>query len=235
MSAACPKFSLAWLNLSPIPVGRRGVISSFKWFLPVFATHRGGGGESAPCALTCLGRGWGGPCAPRWPWSSLRPPAWPGRRRWRGESTGPASCSPGPRPLPAPRHQSRVHTQSALAAASCTIISQFPDSRSNKKDLLKTVKRYFYENGNLKKSLSTVIQAASLNYLYIILLILDDEHLSRRIYISSTAVQNTSHFPAFKKFCCVALTFGFLSFPYTIFTTGHHCWMRDLWRCTLVQ
>jgi hypothetical protein len=31
------------LNLSPIPVGRRGVISSFKLFLPVFATRRGRG------------------------------------------------------------------------------------------------------------------------------------------------------------------------------------------------
>ncbi len=41
---------LVWLNLSPIPMGRRGVISSLKWFLPFFATRRGGGGrESAPC------------------------------------------------------------------------------------------------------------------------------------------------------------------------------------------
>ncbi len=30
-------------NLSPIPVARRGVNSSFKWFLPVFATRRGRG------------------------------------------------------------------------------------------------------------------------------------------------------------------------------------------------
>jgi len=35
---------MVWLNLSPIPVGRRGVISSLKWFLPVFATHGGRGG-----------------------------------------------------------------------------------------------------------------------------------------------------------------------------------------------
>ncbi len=41
-SAACPKFDMVWLYLSPIPVGRRWVISSFKWFLPAFATRRGG-------------------------------------------------------------------------------------------------------------------------------------------------------------------------------------------------
>jgi hypothetical protein len=29
-SAACPKFDMVWLYGSPIPVGRRGVISSFK-------------------------------------------------------------------------------------------------------------------------------------------------------------------------------------------------------------
>jgi hypothetical protein len=29
-NAACPEFDMVWLNLSPIPVGRRGVISSFK-------------------------------------------------------------------------------------------------------------------------------------------------------------------------------------------------------------
>ncbi len=44
-SAACPKFDVVWLYRSPIPVGRRGVISSFKWFLPVFATRRGREGE----------------------------------------------------------------------------------------------------------------------------------------------------------------------------------------------
>ncbi len=40
-------FCMVWLNLSPIPVGRRGVISSFKWFLSVYATCRGGGGVGA--------------------------------------------------------------------------------------------------------------------------------------------------------------------------------------------
>ncbi len=44
-SAACPKFDMVWLHRSPIPVGRRGVISSFKWFLPAIATRRGRGGE----------------------------------------------------------------------------------------------------------------------------------------------------------------------------------------------
>jgi hypothetical protein len=34
---------MVWLNFSPIPVGRRGVIPSFKLFLPVLATLRGGG------------------------------------------------------------------------------------------------------------------------------------------------------------------------------------------------
>ncbi len=42
-SAVCPKFDMVWPNRSPIPVGRRGVISLFKWFLPVFATRRGRG------------------------------------------------------------------------------------------------------------------------------------------------------------------------------------------------
>jgi hypothetical protein len=32
----CPKFDIVWMNLSPIPVGRRGVISSFKLLLPCF-------------------------------------------------------------------------------------------------------------------------------------------------------------------------------------------------------
>ncbi len=36
---------MVWQYLSLIPVGRKGVISSFKWFLPVVATCRGGGGE----------------------------------------------------------------------------------------------------------------------------------------------------------------------------------------------
>jgi hypothetical protein len=35
---------MVWLNLvSAIPVGRRGIYSSFKLFLPVFATRRGRG------------------------------------------------------------------------------------------------------------------------------------------------------------------------------------------------
>ncbi len=34
---------MVWRNLSPIPVGSRGVISSFKWFFPVVATRRGRG------------------------------------------------------------------------------------------------------------------------------------------------------------------------------------------------
>ncbi len=51
-SAACPKFDMVWLYRSRIPVGRRGVIFSFKLFIPAFATLRGGGGDSAPC-------GWG--------------------------------------------------------------------------------------------------------------------------------------------------------------------------------
>jgi hypothetical protein len=39
---------MVWLYRSPIPVGRRGVISSFKWFLPPSLRVEGGGG-SAPC------------------------------------------------------------------------------------------------------------------------------------------------------------------------------------------
>ncbi len=38
---ACPKFDtygMVLLNSSPIPLGRRGEISSFKWFLPAFPT-----------------------------------------------------------------------------------------------------------------------------------------------------------------------------------------------------
>ncbi len=47
---------MAWLHRSPIPVGRRGVISSFKWFLPPVASRwwrwwRGGGGRH-PVPLT---------------------------------------------------------------------------------------------------------------------------------------------------------------------------------------
>jgi len=47
-SAACPKFDMIWLYLSPIPVGRRGAICAFKWFLPAFATSEEGGRGSAP-------------------------------------------------------------------------------------------------------------------------------------------------------------------------------------------
>ncbi len=41
---ACPEFDMVWLNLSLIPVGRSGVIPSFKGFLPAFARRRGRGG-----------------------------------------------------------------------------------------------------------------------------------------------------------------------------------------------
>ncbi len=47
-SPACPKFDMIWLYLSPIPVGRRGAICSFKWFLPAFATLEEGVRWSAP-------------------------------------------------------------------------------------------------------------------------------------------------------------------------------------------
>ncbi len=52
-SAACPKLVMVWLYRSPILVWRRGVISSFKWFLPAFALRRRGGGErvSTLCLL----------------------------------------------------------------------------------------------------------------------------------------------------------------------------------------
>ncbi len=39
---------MAWLYCSPISVGRRGVISLFKWFLPAFPRVEEGGG-SASC------------------------------------------------------------------------------------------------------------------------------------------------------------------------------------------
>ncbi len=48
---------MVWLYRSPIPVGRRGVISSVKCFLPAFATleEKGGGEEeSAPCSINTL-------------------------------------------------------------------------------------------------------------------------------------------------------------------------------------
>ncbi len=44
----CPQSTeltrVAWLYCSPIPVGRRGVISLFKWFLPAFPRVEEGGG-----------------------------------------------------------------------------------------------------------------------------------------------------------------------------------------------
>jgi len=35
------KFNMVWLNRSPIPVGRRGIISTFKLFIPAFTTRKG--------------------------------------------------------------------------------------------------------------------------------------------------------------------------------------------------
>jgi hypothetical protein len=49
-SATCTKFDMVWLYRSPIPVGRRGVISSFKLFLTAFPRVERGEG-SAPCGL----------------------------------------------------------------------------------------------------------------------------------------------------------------------------------------
>ncbi len=46
---------MVWLNRSPIPVGRREVISSFKWFLPAFPRVQewgvGIGTLRSPCML----------------------------------------------------------------------------------------------------------------------------------------------------------------------------------------
>jgi hypothetical protein len=42
---------MVWLNLSPILMGRRGVISSFKLFYLSSLHVEKGGKESAPCAL----------------------------------------------------------------------------------------------------------------------------------------------------------------------------------------
>ncbi len=39
---------------SPFPVGRRGVISSFKWFLPAFPTRGWEGSQSAACGRSIL-------------------------------------------------------------------------------------------------------------------------------------------------------------------------------------
>ncbi len=43
---------MVWLNRSPIPVGRRGVISSFKWFPPAFPRVEEGVRGSAPYGTT---------------------------------------------------------------------------------------------------------------------------------------------------------------------------------------
>ncbi len=43
---------MVWVHRSPVSVGKRGVISSFKLFLPVFATHRGRGGTQPPVVMT---------------------------------------------------------------------------------------------------------------------------------------------------------------------------------------
>ncbi len=43
---------MVWLYRSPILVGSRGVISSFKWFLPAFATRRGGGRGRHPVEVS---------------------------------------------------------------------------------------------------------------------------------------------------------------------------------------
>jgi hypothetical protein len=50
MDAACPKFDMVWLYHSHIPMGRRGVISSFQIIstCPSLRVEEGGGG-SAPC------------------------------------------------------------------------------------------------------------------------------------------------------------------------------------------
>ncbi len=40
---------MVWLYRSPIPVGRRGVFHSLKWFLPAFASLWGGGGQHPVC------------------------------------------------------------------------------------------------------------------------------------------------------------------------------------------
>ncbi len=50
-SAAPPKFEMVWLYRWPIPVGKRGIISSFKWFLPAFPNCRKGGRVGTLCVL----------------------------------------------------------------------------------------------------------------------------------------------------------------------------------------
>ncbi len=49
-SAAFPKFDMVWLNGSLLPLGIRGVISSFKWFLPAFPRVKGGGSVGTLCS-----------------------------------------------------------------------------------------------------------------------------------------------------------------------------------------
>jgi hypothetical protein len=50
-SAACPKFDMGWLNLSPIPVGKRGIIPSCKdFYLSSLHVEEGGRGQRRmPC------------------------------------------------------------------------------------------------------------------------------------------------------------------------------------------
>ncbi len=49
---------MVWLYRLPTPVGRRGIISSVKWFLPVVATatHRGSGGKGVGTLRHKLGK-----------------------------------------------------------------------------------------------------------------------------------------------------------------------------------
>ncbi len=51
-SAACSKFDMVWLYRWTISVGRRGVISSFKLFLPAFDIGRERGGGRHPVGLS---------------------------------------------------------------------------------------------------------------------------------------------------------------------------------------
>ncbi len=52
----CRRNSVDTLNRTPIPVGRRGVIFLFKWFLPAFPrVEEGDGGRQAPCDITSRG------------------------------------------------------------------------------------------------------------------------------------------------------------------------------------
>jgi hypothetical protein len=58
-SAECPKFDVVWQYRSPITVGRRGVMSSFKCFLPAVATC-GGRGCRHPVSRRQIRRGTSG-------------------------------------------------------------------------------------------------------------------------------------------------------------------------------